>query len=179
MLEFQANGSVRKYRIMYCLSSFGFLTTMLHNILFMLFVFVSGNATYYNEGFNSTGTVSLKIPLPVIEDENTTLNASILFPDSPAENQQNFTYYYIFMQRNFRDDNWTTFACVQGNNSVSVVSRWSSDVGDMAQCLVELYSPDCSLIDNDTTTVTIAGKCTCNCGCLCVYWYTLIPYLTD
>jgi len=120
---------------------------------------VPGNTTHNTTTVtNSPGTVSLIVPVPVIENEDTIINASISFSNLPIENWPNFTYYYIFKKQEFVVDNWTTIACVQGNNSVSIVSQWSHDVTQSVHCMVELYSSDCGLISNDTKIVRIAGK---------------------
>jgi len=94
----------------------------------------------------------------VIENEDTIINATILYPNLHKDNYPNFTYYYIFKKRVFADDNWTTIACVQGNDSVSIVSQWSQDIAQSVQCMVELFLPDCTLFDYDIATVRIAGR---------------------
>ena len=124
--------------------------------LFNLVNFVSGNTTYYNASFGLN--VHLEPPALVIEKEDTRINASVQYLGMSV-GDQNFTFYYVFKQREYFYENWTTIACVEGNDSVSIVYNWNIGTSQSPshECLVELYSPDCGLLDNDTASVRIAG----------------------
>jgi len=105
--------------------------------------------------------VTLYVQELVIENENTTINASVSNPNPILGGS--FLYYYKFKERTLGSYSWTTIACVQGNYTAGTEYRWEPNLPQARECVVELYSADKVFLSNDKAIVTMAGEYTSAC----------------